>query len=138
MADNAYSVSHARLRARLDAERRQLAGTLLHRIAMLRDGESRLITAQDADEGDPWSLDLRVLELSTVRLHQLEQAIARIDQGGYGRCGQCGASIGEARLAAMPFAVLCRPCAAAREPATGRGGDGRRPLCPRYAMDAEM
>ena len=136
MAENAYSISSACLRSRLDAERRQLAGDLLHRLAELRDSKSCAAAAEESDEGDPWDLDLRVLELATVRLHQLEQAIARIDADGYGRCGQCGEGISQARLAAMPFAVLCRSCAAAGEGLAALERDARRRRCPRFtAMD---
>ena len=44
-------------------------------------------------------------------LVQLEQALGRIANGTYGVCHKCGEDISDARLAAVPFALLCRDCA---------------------------
>jgi DnaK suppressor protein len=41
---------------------------------------------------------------------QIEIALRRIDDGEYGYCGQCGESIGFARLQAQPFAAMCLQC----------------------------
>ena len=38
---------------------------------------------------------------------EIDVAIARIDEGTYGTCAQCGAVIPEERLDAIPYAVLC-------------------------------
>lgn len=37
-------------------------------------------------------------------------ALRRIDDGTYGQCQQCGASIPKARLNALPFAAYCVNC----------------------------
>ena len=42
-------------------------------------------------------------------------ALRRLEQGAYGNCSDCNDPIPEARLAALPFAVRCRQCEAARE-----------------------
>jgi DnaK suppressor protein len=47
-------------------------------------------------------------------LSDIDEALSKIDDGSYGRCEQCGAPIGEARLEAMPAARLCIKCASAR------------------------
>lgn len=49
-------------------------------------------------------------------LARTERALAKIEDGTYGRCDDCGGPIGEARLRAMPDAVLCMTCASARRP----------------------
>lgn len=41
----------------------------------------------------------------------LEDALNRIEDGTYGECAQCGEQISDARLEAVPFAVLCKNCA---------------------------
>ena len=47
-------------------------------------------------------------------LHDLDDALAKLDAGTYGQCERCGAAIGEARLEAMPAARLCIACASAK------------------------
>jgi RNA polymerase-binding transcription factor DksA len=44
-------------------------------------------------------------------LHDVEAAIARLADGSYGRCRQCGQPIAPARLEAVPTAQLCMACA---------------------------
>ncbi len=46
-------------------------------------------------------------------LARTERALAKLDDGTYGTCDQCGEPIGEERLRAMPDAVLCVQCASA-------------------------
>ena len=45
-----------------------------------------------------------------VRLLQI--ALSRIADGSYGICQKCGDPISEARLNAVPYAQVCRNCAA--------------------------
>ena len=47
-------------------------------------------------------------------LARTERALAKLDDGTYGRCDACGEEIPGERLRAMPAAVLCVPCAAAQ------------------------
>ena len=48
--------------------------------------------------------------LQEVRL--LQAALDRIQDGSYGICQKCGDPISEARLDAVPYAQICRSCAA--------------------------
>lgn len=45
-----------------------------------------------------------------VKLQQIDDALARLDDGSYGICESCGLEIAEERLAALPFSRLCRDC----------------------------
>jgi len=45
-----------------------------------------------------------------VKLQQIDDALARLDDGSYGICESCGLEIAEERLEAMPFTRLCRDC----------------------------
>lgn len=45
-------------------------------------------------------------------LRDVERALAKLDEGSYGTCETCGATIGEARLEAMPATRFCIACAA--------------------------
>ena len=47
-------------------------------------------------------------------LARTERALAKLDDGTYGRCDACGGRIPAARLEAMPDAVLCMGCAGAQ------------------------
>jgi DnaK suppressor protein len=40
-------------------------------------------------------------------LADVERALAKIEEGTYGKCDVCGQPIGEARLEALPWAVVC-------------------------------
>jgi RNA polymerase-binding protein DksA len=53
-------------------------------------------------------------------LDQIEAALQRIQDGSYGRCGECGEQIPENRLDAVPYAAECERCASQQE-----GGHGR-------------
>jgi DnaK suppressor protein len=44
------------------------------------------------------------------RLLQIDQALARLDDGTYGACEVCGEPIGEERLDALPGAARCIRC----------------------------
>jgi DnaK suppressor protein len=50
-------------------------------------------------------------------LARTERALAKLDEGTYGRCDRCGSEIPPRRLEAMPDSTLCVPCAAAEGPA---------------------
>jgi len=45
------------------------------------------------------------------RIHELQEAVKRMDQGGYGQCASCREWIGYARLVEQPEARLCSGCA---------------------------
>jgi len=44
------------------------------------------------------------------RLLDIDAALERIDEGGYGSCANCGREIGEKRLEAVPWARFCVDC----------------------------
>ena len=43
---------------------------------------------------------------------RLERALAKLDEGSYGICDECGAEIPAGRLRSVPESVLCVECAA--------------------------
>lgn len=59
-------------------------------------------------------------QLSALR-DDVRRAIAKCDDGSYGRCDTCQGPIGDARLEALPWATRCVRCQAAR-PAVRRRG----------------
>lgn len=44
------------------------------------------------------------------QIAQIDQAIARLDEGTYGSCQRCGKQIPEERLEALPFTPYCIEC----------------------------
>ncbi len=45
------------------------------------------------------------------RIHELQEALRRMDEGAYGLCEGCGQWIAYARLEQRPEATLCGDCA---------------------------
>jgi DnaK suppressor protein len=45
-----------------------------------------------------------------ANLRDVERALVKLDEGSYGRCDRCGGPIGDERLEAIPWAVLCIGC----------------------------
>jgi DnaK suppressor protein len=43
-------------------------------------------------------------------LREVEIALRKLDEGGFGECERCGEPIGEKRLDALPFARYCIDC----------------------------
>ena len=47
-----------------------------------------------------------------AEIRAIRAALGRIETGEYGYCVKCGTKIAEERLDLLPFAPLCRDCAA--------------------------
>ncbi len=51
------------------------------------------------------------IESARSRIHQIDEALERIDEGTYGVCADCGNAIVEARLEVRPLSIRCVDCA---------------------------
>ena len=71
--------------------------------------------AVDLQETD---VDQAILDNEKTLLVEVQQALARIENGTYGICSNCGQPIPEKRLEAIPWATLCVTC----EPELGSEG----------------
>jgi DnaK suppressor protein len=105
---------------------RSLRETLPTEVSDVKDTEEQ--SMEDFVRG----MDYALMEMESATLRRIDEAIVRLEDGTYGLCSDCGGTIAEARLEALPFALTCRDCqeqeegeAAARavEP---READGRR------------
>jgi DnaK suppressor protein len=106
----------------LNAEREQT----IERIAALAHERQTVIdsTVQTGvdDEHDPEGATIAweraqveaLLEQSRNHLSELDRALRRLDEGGYGVCEVCGDPIAPERLAARPTARTCIGCASRR------------------------
>ena len=64
-------------------------------------------------------LALRLGERESQAVADIDQALMRIDEGTYGRCGRCGKEIDERRLEAMPTARYDAACQTEIEASNG-------------------
>lgn len=109
----------ARLREALQ-ELRGRTGSRVERLeSELEDLARTRRSGSDDDEHDPegvplsaeWSRLVGLLESARADAHQVDDALRRLDEGGYGICAGCGEPIPVERLEARPFAERCVPCA---------------------------
>lgn len=115
------------------AERARLKAVLESRRATLRvevkaqlagSGDDRVVGMRNRIEesGDEWGvadglaeLDLAEVRHSLTELTEVDGALARMRDGSYGECVDCGEAIAPARLAAYPTAKRCIKCQGAYE-----------------------
>ena len=106
MAESTYAVVRDQLReeqARLRDQIRDLgSGSFDENFA-----DSGQVTAE---RGEAEALAGQLVET----LAEIEDALAKLDDGSYGTCESCGQAIAPARLEAMPAARLCIACASNR------------------------
>ena len=58
---------------------------------------------------------LRMRDRERKLLGKIDEAFARLDDGSYGNCEECGGEIGVERLKARPVATFCIGCKSAQE-----------------------
>lgn len=91
--------------------------------------KARLLSGRWSDVADEaqWSEDaavaIRELDIDWRTKKQARAALDRLRTGRYGVCESCGRSVGNARLAALPWATQCVRCAELREYAERRQTD---------------
>ncbi len=60
-------------------------------------------------------LTLSLLGSERTALDQIDAALARTENGSYGRCETCGGRIPKSRLQAIPYVAQCVRCASEEE-----------------------
>lgn len=100
--------------ALLQAQRQRLLGEVREKIAVSGEGlgfvNQSKITDDDALADTAAEMDVAMAIRESQELQDIEAALARIAEGSYGICTDCGGDIGRARLKAYPTAVRCLPC----------------------------
>jgi DnaK suppressor protein len=115
-----------RLKAAL--ETRHLALRAEVRAQLQGSGDERVVGLRNRlDETDDWAVAdaLAELDIAGVRhalgeLTEVDRALARMRDGSYGVCVDCGEAIAPARLAAYPTATRCIECQQTYEARPGR------------------
>ncbi len=111
-------LARARLAADRSATTERLAG-LEREFAAVVESASQ---ANTDDEHDPEGATIayerqHIAALASQargRLAEIDAALRRLDEGGFGVCERCGQPIGAERLEARPAASTCVRCAARR------------------------
>lgn len=99
---------------RRDALRRALTGDL----SLLRELRSQSTSGDVVDaalDAAHDEINSQLAEVESRELANIERALARIREGGYGVCEGCGEKIKLARLNALPYATCCIDCQRERE-----------------------
>jgi DnaK suppressor protein len=109
--------------ALLQAQRKQLLDEVRERIAASGEGlgfvNQSKITDDDAVADAAAEMDVAMVIRESQELQDIAAALARIGDGSYGNCTDCGDDIGQARLQANPAAKRCLSCQEAYERAPG-------------------
>jgi len=103
----------------LEERRRELLSAVQGKIRDVRaeGGNDRDVL----DQGESSEVDIQediefaLIQMKSETLNKINDALARLEQGDYGNCYDCGEEIAEKRLRALPFAVRCKDCEEARE-----------------------
>ncbi|MBI4887777.1 MAG: TraR/DksA C4-type zinc finger protein [Acidobacteria bacterium] len=112
------------LKQMLEERRRELMTEVQGRIRDVRAEGSK--DRDVFDQGESSEVDIQediefaLIQMKSETLNKINEALRRHDEGTYGNCFECGEEIAEARLRALPFAVRCKDCEAARETAEQR------------------
>ncbi len=96
-------------RTRLLAERARLTeeiGEAIEAPDQMTYGSQAAAASQVFDQ----QRDLALRERANQHLAQVDAALARLDEGTFGRCTRCGRPIAPARLEALPWAAHCIEC----------------------------
>ena len=109
MANPEPSADLAGVRTRLHTERDRLQAELDESLVTpgpMTYGSQAAAASQVFEQ----QRDLALRERAENQLAQVEAALARLDDGTFGTCRNCGKPIGAERLEALPWAALCIDC----------------------------
>jgi RNA polymerase-binding protein DksA len=104
------------LRRMLEQRRSALIEEIRAELARSEDQRYVDLAGRVADSGEAAVADLLVdldaamTDRDVRELREVEAALARMDDGSYGECRDCGVDIDPARLRANPIAMRCIGC----------------------------
>jgi DnaK suppressor protein len=117
---------YAELKGILEDRRREILSEVQGKMRDVRavgaSGEGQgVLDAAEASEADIQDdIEFALIQMKSETLLKINEALARLDEGTFGFCFECGDEISERRLRALPFAVRCKDCEEAREVAEER------------------
>ena len=115
---------YSELKTMLEERRREIQAEVQGRMRDVRSDGGKLTEVLDAVESSEADIqdeiEFALIQMKSETLNKINDALARLEQGDYGNCFECGSEIAEKRLRALPFAVRCKDCEEAREVAEQR------------------
>jgi DnaK suppressor protein len=117
---------YAGLKQILEERRREILSEVQEKMRGVRadggfgEGQGVLDAAETSEADIQDDIEFALIQMKSETLQKIEEALARLDEGTYGNCFECGDEISEPRLRALPFAVRCKDCEEAREMAEHR------------------
>jgi DnaK suppressor protein len=121
------SARYNELKRMLDERRNELQAAVKGKMRDVRaeavwgGKQNEVLDAVESSEADiQEDIEFALIQMKSETLNKVTDALARLKQGEYGYCFECGEEIAEKRLRALPFAVRCKDCEHAREVAEQR------------------
>jgi DnaK suppressor protein len=111
------------LKRMLNERRREITQEVQGKIRVARSKHmvGDVVDAVETSEADiQEDIEFALIQMKAETLNKINEALARLEDGTYGYCFECGEDIAEQRLRALPFAVRCKDCEEAREVAAKR------------------
>ena len=108
MNSNTREKIRALLMKRRNALRQSLDGDIEYLGHAPEQVGDEIDAALDTAAGEASS---QLAEVESRELAEIETALARLNDGTYGKCEECNKAIAVARLQALPYATLCINCA---------------------------
>ena len=120
-AESSQENRYGALKEILLAKREALVQEIKQQLGQsLTDEQQRRLEAA-MDSGDQALVDLEremgisLQEMRNRERRMIDDALDSLEEGSYGMCAECGEEIGEKRLLALPFALLCVNCQSKKE-----------------------
>src|ERR1700682_5434182 len=118
---------YSELKQMLDERRREIHAEVQGKMRGVREEGAwggkmnEVLDAVESAEADiQEDIEFALIQMKSETLNKVTDALARLKQGDYGYCFECGEEIAEKRLPALPFAVRCKECEEAKEIAEQR------------------
>jgi DnaK suppressor protein len=116
IVDPSTAPDHDAIRAQLTQERDEILGSVELRRGEVEDGPSGVSDGSGETEhltiAEFKELSQHLDRMASETLTEIEAALARLDDGSYGECVDCGEQINSERLEALPAAARCVNCQA--------------------------
>ena len=117
---------YADLKQMLEDRQREILSEVQGRIRDQREADAWGKVNEVLDAGESSDADIQediefaLIQMKAETLTKINDALARLEDGAYGYCSDCGGEISDKRLRALPFAVRCKDCEEGREIAVER------------------
>jgi DnaK suppressor protein len=121
-----HTQRYSDLKQMLEDRKKEILGQLHEKIRDVRSENvsgkvnTVLDPGESSEQGIQEDIEFALIQMKAETLNKINEALNRLEEGSYGNCFECGEEISHTRLRALPFAVRCRDCEAARENAQRR------------------